>query len=119
MRSISPSEGRKARQDAGELALEALYGPGETDIILQTQYGGREPDLITTNGDRTYGHESSVAEGSVRAGTHKLGQALKAYDRMQLGRGYSEIWHFWDGPPVPNLAATLRAFGIPYIVYNR
>jgi len=37
---------------------------------------------------------------------------------MQTIQGYIPIWHFWDAPPTPNLAATLKEFGIQYNIYN-
>jgi|GEM_PF-1537671 len=115
---VPPSAGRKAREQAGQNALEEVYGPGRKNVKFETQHGKRIPDLVVERNGKIYAHESCVATGCVRASTHKLGQALKDFELMQSQRGYTPIWHFWDGPPAPDLGATLRAFGIKYKVYN-
>jgi hypothetical protein len=80
--------------------------------------GDRIPDLVVERNGRIYAHESNNAAGSVRTSTHKLQEALKDWELKQTSPGYTPVWHFWDGPPAPDLAATLQQFGIPYIVYK-
>jgi RHS repeat-associated protein len=116
--SCSTSAGRAARGNAGERALEALYGPGYKNISYQTSRGGRKPDLVVTQGNRIYAHESINNKRPVGNGGHKLKEALKDYELMQTNLDYTPVWHFWDAGPTAALARTLQNFGIRYIVYR-
>jgi RHS repeat-associated protein len=120
--SVAPSQGRGPRGDAGQQALEELYGPGISETFqtaIRTKKGfGRKPDLVVREGAFIYAHESCVAAGEVKLGSHKRGQALKDAWLMENLPGYSPMWHFWDGPPARPLANLLRQLNIPYIVYR-
>jgi hypothetical protein len=94
---ISPSEGRKAKGDAGQLAIENLAGAGNRQVRFDTPDGVRVVDWVTIEGDTTFAHESSLAERPIYGNQQKLGEVAKDAWLMQNMEGYQPEWHFWQG----------------------
>jgi len=119
-RSVNVSAGRSARRQAGEDALQMLYGPGRLgQPEFSTSLGGRRPDLVVDIGNRIYAYESNnVREKLVAGNDHKLREISKDVELRRTIVGYTPIWIFWERGPTGRLKAALRRNKISYIIYD-